>query len=65
MALIDLGDENGPVWVHDGTMLTLMAALAPLKELLELKIGEAFRLLRQGVYGEKLSPGATSLRRLA
>jgi cholesterol oxidase len=22
MALIDLGDEHGPVWVHDGTMLT-------------------------------------------
>ncbi len=55
MALIDLGDEDGPVWVHDGTMLTLMAALAPLKELLELKIGLAFRTLRQGIYGDQLS----------
>ncbi len=55
MALIDLGDADGPVWVHDGTMLTLMAALAPLKELLELKIGLAFRTLRQGIYGDRLS----------
>ena len=29
MALIDLGDEHGPLWVHDGTMLTMMAALSP------------------------------------
>ena len=39
MAMIDLSDEHGPLWVHDGTMLTMMAALAPLKELLELKVG--------------------------
>ena len=32
MALIDLGDEHGPLWVHDGTMMALMAALAPLEE---------------------------------
>ena len=55
MALIDLGDEHGPVWVHDGTMLTLMAALAPLKELLQLKLGEALRLLKEGIYGDELS----------
>lgn len=55
MALIDLGDENGPVWVHDGTMLTLMAQLAPLKEMLELKFGSAFRIMRQGIYGDQLS----------
>jgi len=55
MALIDLGDEQGPIWVHDGTMLTLMAALAPLKELLELNVRGAVRLLRQGIYGEDLS----------
>ena len=55
MALIDLGDEHGPVWVHDGTMLTVMAALAPLRELLQLKSGEALRLLKQGIYGDQLS----------
>ncbi len=40
MALIDLGDEHGPVWVHDGTMMALMAALAPLDALLQLKVGK-------------------------
>jgi cholesterol oxidase len=55
MALIDLGDEHGPVWVHDGTMLTVMAALAPLRELLQLKVGEGLRLLKQGIYGDQLS----------
>ena len=55
MALIDLGDEHGPLWVHDGTMLAMMAALAPLKELLELKVGGALRLLKEGVYGDELS----------
>ena len=55
MALIDLGDEEGPIWLHDGTMLTMMAALAPLKELLELKLGSAVRLLREGIYGDGLS----------
>ena len=55
MAMIDLGDEHGPVWVHDGTMLTVMAALAPLDALLQLKIGEAFRLLKEGIYGNEMS----------
>jgi cholesterol oxidase len=55
MALIDLGDEQGPVWVHDGTMLTVMAALAPLRELLRLKVGEALRQLQEGIYGDQLS----------
>ena len=55
MALIDLGDEQGPLWVHDGTMLTMMAALAPLKDLLKLNVGRAVRLLKQGIYGEELS----------
>jgi len=55
MALIDLGDEDGPLWVHDGTMLTMMAALAPLKDLLELKLGGALQLLTQGIYGDRLS----------
>jgi cholesterol oxidase len=55
MALIDLGDEHGPVWVHDGTMLTMMAALAPLNDLLQLNIVGAFRLLKQGIYGEDMS----------
>ncbi|MEW5964870.1 MAG: GMC oxidoreductase [Pseudomonadota bacterium] len=55
MALIDLGDEDGPLWVHDGTMLTMMAALAPLKNLLQLKVRKAFRQLREGVYGTEMS----------
>ena len=55
MALIDLGDEHGPVWVHDGTMMALMAALAPLDALLQLKVGQAFRLLKQGIYGDGMS----------
>lgn len=55
MALIDLGDEHGPLWVHDGTMLTVMAALAPLESLAHLHVGEALRLWKQGMYGDELS----------
>ena len=55
MALIDLGDEHGPVWVHDGTMMALMAALAPLENLLKLKVWNAIRLLREGIYGDDMS----------
>ena len=55
MALIDLGDDEGPLWLHDGTMLAVMAGLAPFKELLRLKLGRGFRMLRGGVYGEETS----------
>src|SRR5262249_56094629 len=55
MALIDLGDEHGPVWVHDGTMMALMAALAPLENLLKLKVGNALRLLKEGIDGDDMS----------
>ena len=55
MALIDLGDEHGPLWVHDGTMLAMMAALAPLEALLQLKLGNAIRLLKEGIYGDEIS----------
>jgi cholesterol oxidase len=55
MAMIDLGDEHGPVWVHDGTMMALMAALAPLENLLKLKVWSALRLLKQGIYGDDMS----------
>jgi cholesterol oxidase len=55
MALIDLGDAHGPVWVHDGTMLSAMANLAPIDSLLKLKVGDAFRMLRQGIYGDMQS----------
>lgn len=55
MALIDLGDENGPICVHDGTMLTMMAALAPLEQLLQLKVRKAFRLWKEGIYGDESS----------
>jgi cholesterol oxidase len=54
MALIDLGDEHGPLWVHDGTMMALMAALAPLENLLKLKVWNAFRLLKEGSYGDDM-----------
>lgn len=55
MAMIDLGDHDGPVWVHDGTMLTMMAALAPVKNLLQGKLRRAFRQMRQGIYGAETS----------
>ena len=55
MALIDLGDELGPIWVHDGTMLALMAALAPLENLLKLKVWNALRLLKGGIYGDEMN----------
>jgi cholesterol oxidase len=55
MALIDLGDENGPLWVHDGTMMALMAALAPLENLMKFKLGTSLRLLKQGIYGDEMS----------
>lgn len=55
MAWINLGDEEGPLCVHDGTMLTMMAALAPLENLMKLKFGTAVRLLRQGVFGDEMS----------
>lgn len=55
MALIDLGDEDGPVWVHDGTMLTMMAAVAPLKNFLHLNVRRAVRLVKDGVYGDTMS----------
>jgi cholesterol oxidase len=54
MALIDLGDEHGPVWVHDGTMLRVMASLAPLKDLLELNVRSAVRILRDGIDGDDM-----------
>jgi cholesterol oxidase len=55
MALIDLGDERGPVWVHDGTMLSVMAHLAPFKDLLRLRFGRAWRLIKGGIYGDEQS----------
>jgi cholesterol oxidase len=55
MALIDLGDEHGPLWVHDGTTMALMAALAPLENMLKLKVWNALRLLKQGIYGDAMS----------
>lgn len=55
MALIDLGDEDGPLWVHDGTMMALMAALAPLENLLKLKLWTSLRLMKQGIYGDEMS----------
>ena len=55
MALIDLGDEQGPLWVHDGTMMAIMASLAPLDALLQGKFRESFRIMRQGIYGDEMS----------
>lgn len=49
-AVIDLGDADGPLWVHDGTMLRIMAALAPLKNILQLRWRLALRQLRYGAY---------------
>jgi len=55
MALIDLADEQGPLWVHDGTMMALMASFAPLDALLQGKVRESFRIMRQGMYGDEMS----------
>ena len=55
MALIDVGDAEGPVWVHDGTMLKLMAGLAPLNDLLQLNLRGVYRHLRDGIYGGEMS----------
>lgn len=55
MALIDLGDDDGPLWIHDGTMLTVMAGLAPVKNLLQLNITRARKLLKDGIYGNEMS----------
>ena len=54
-AAIDLSDTDGPLWVHDGTMLTTMARLAPLKNMLQLNFRKAFRELRHGIYAADLS----------
>jgi cholesterol oxidase len=55
MALIDLGDEHGPLWLHDGTMMALMAAFAPIENLLKLKVWNALRILKEGIYGDDMS----------
>ncbi len=55
MAMIDLGDEHGPLWIHDGTTMALMGSLAPLEKLLKLKLRNALRLLKEGNYGDEMS----------
>jgi len=55
MAMVNLTDGDGPLWLHDGTLLTVMAGLAPLKEMLRLKPKRALRILRNGIYGDELS----------
>ncbi|HEX5667082.1 MAG TPA: hypothetical protein VFX71_09625, partial [Hyphomicrobium sp.] len=49
-AAFDFSDDDGPLWVHDGTMLTMMARLAPLKNMLQLNFCKALRELRHGIY---------------
>ena len=55
ISMIDLGDELGPAWIHDGSMLTMMARLAPYKEALNLCFSRAWRLLKGGIYGDEQS----------
>lgn len=55
MSLIDLSDEDGPLWLHDGTMMALMAGLAPLENLFKLNLRLAFRLMKEGIYGNEMS----------
>lgn len=55
MALIDLGDEQGPVWVHDGTMLTMMARMGPFNDLVNFQFRSAWQLWREGIYGQEMS----------
>jgi cholesterol oxidase len=54
-AAFDFSDDDGPLWVHDGTMLTMMARLAPLKNMLQLNFCKALRELRHGIYAADLS----------
>lgn len=55
MALFNLGDEDTPIWIHDGTMMSVMAHIAPLKALLQLQFSRAWRLIKGGVYGDEQS----------
>lgn len=53
MSFLDLGDERGPLCLHEGTMLSVMAALAPFKAILGFDFRRAVRLLSGGVYGDE------------
>ena len=55
IARIDLGDESEPICLHDGTMLSMMASLAPFKEILKGSFRRALRLIRGGIYGDEHS----------
>ncbi len=56
IAMIDLRDESGSVMmVQDGAMPTMMAALAPVKALMERRFGRALELFRGGIYCDALN----------
>ena len=55
MALIDLGDEEGPLWVHDGTMLIMMAKMGVLNDLVTFNFRSALQLFREGIWGQEMS----------
>ena len=55
MARIDLGNEEEPICLHDGTMLAMMASIAPFKEVLKGSFGRAWRQIRGGIYGDEHS----------
>ncbi|MEL6288241.1 MAG: GMC oxidoreductase, partial [Pseudomonadota bacterium] len=55
MAIVDLGDDTAPVWVHDGTMLSVMARIAPFKELAGLGLLRAARMFAGGPWRGELS----------
>ena len=55
MAMIDLGDEDGHMCLYDGTMINMMAAMAPLNAIMEFRLRRAVKLLKDGIYGDALS----------
>lgn len=55
MSFIDLSDEQDPLCLHEGTMLRVMASLAPLRSVLGLEFRRALKQVRGGIYGEENS----------
>ena len=62
-AAFDFSDDDGPLWVHDGTMLTMMARLAPLKNMLQLNFCKALSRTATRHLRSRPEPYAASLRR--
>ena len=51
----DRSDEDGPLWVHDGTMLTTKAKMGVLNDLVTFNFKSALQLFREGIWGQEMS----------